>query len=156
MASDRPEPELHERIIASSHRRWRVTLVPETDLEGFAPLEFALTLPAGIGEDTFAWWLATMIGDFDAMAPKMAEYGGTEEGSADLQIMGNALAELCGMHDAPDAVKQEMACWFYALGKISRLVSDYKQNSRGKDDTWHDLTVYSMMARRLQEAGRWP
>lgn len=106
--------------------------------------------------NTELWWRATAQEDFEATVPKMHEYGGTEEGSADLQIMGNALAELCGMHDAPDAVKQEMACWFYALGKIARLVSDYKQGRPGKTDTWHDLTVYSMMARRLQDTGRWP
>lgn len=103
-----------------------------------------------------AWWHSVAQADIEAMLPKITEYGGTEEGSADLQIMGNALAELCGMHGAPDAVKQEMACWFYALGKISRLVSDYKQGKPGKVDTWHDLTVYSMMARRLQAVGRWP
>lgn len=106
--------------------------------------------------DLETWWHVVAQGDIEAMLPKVAEYGGTEEGSADLQIMGNALAELCGMHGAPDAVKQEMACWFYALGKISRLVSDYKQGKPGKPDTWHDLTVYSMMARRLQAVGRWP
>lgn len=107
-------------------------------------------------EDVEEWWLDVAKADFAAMAPKVEEYGGTDTGSADLQIMGNALAELMGMHDAPDAVKQEMACWFYALGKISRLVSDYKQGKPGKPDTWHDLTVYSMMARRLQAVGRWP
>ena len=107
-------------------------------------------------ETTEHWWMRTAQGDFEASLPKIVEYGGTEEGSADLQIMGNALAELCGMHGASDAVKQEMACWFYALGKISRLVSDYKQGKPGKGDTWHDLTVYSMMARRLQATGRWP
>lgn len=94
--------------------------------------------------------------DFEQMLPKLHEYGGTGEGSSDLRVMGDALAELCGMHDAEDAVKQELACWFYTLGKVARLISDYKQGRSGKPDTWHDITVYSMMARRLQETGRWP
>jgi hypothetical protein len=107
-------------------------------------------------DDIEAWWLHVSMKDLDAARPKIDEYGGAGEGSSDLRVMGDALAELCGTHDAPDAVKQELACWFYALGKVSRLISDYKQGKPGKADTWHDLTVYSMMARRLQETGRWP
>lgn len=105
---------------------------------------------------TEGWWQRTAQSDFEQSLPKITEYGGVQEGSADLQIMGFALAELVGMHDAPDAVKQEMACWFYVLGKVARLVSDYKQGKPGKADTWFDITVYSMMARRLQAEGRWP
>lgn len=102
------------------------------------------------------WWLETVRDDLRRALPKIEEYGGAGEGSADLRVMGDALAELCGMRDADDAVKQELACWFYALGKISRLISDYRQGKPGKPDSWHDLTVYSMMARRLQDTGRWP
>lgn len=103
-----------------------------------------------------AWWQATAQSDFDRTAPKTQEYGGVGDGSADLRTMGYALAELCGMHDAPEPVKLELACWFYALGKVSRLISDYKQGRPGKADTWFDLGIYTMMARRIQETGRWP
>lgn len=102
------------------------------------------------------WWSETSLADREQMAPKIEEYGGTSEGSADLRIMGFALAELRVPEGASDAVKQEIACWFYTLGKVARLVSDYNQGKPGKPDTWHDLTVYSMMARRLQATGRWP
>jgi hypothetical protein len=50
----------------------------------------------------------------------------------------------------------ELACWFYVLGKVARLVSDYMAKRSGKDDTWHDITYYSMMARRIKEVGTWP
>lgn len=121
------------------------------------PVEEAEALAAAFDRDnTEVWWRETAQHDYEAALPKIAEYGGAGEGSSDLRVMGDALAELCGMHDAPDAVKQELACWFYALGKVSRLISDYRQGKSGKPDTWHDLTVYSMMARRLQETGRWP
>lgn len=103
-----------------------------------------------------AWWLDVAQADLDAAVPKAAEYGGLGDGSADLRVMGYALAELAGMHDADDAVKMELACWFYALGKVSRLISDYKQGRPGKADSWHDLRVYAMMAARLQETGQWP
>lgn len=102
------------------------------------------------------WWASTGFQDHNKTVPKAEEYGGVNDGSADLRTMGYALAELCGLHDAPEAVKLELACWFYALGKISRLISDYKAGKPGKADTWFDLTVYSMMARRIQETGRWP
>lgn len=103
------------------------------------------------------WWLRLAVSDSVATMPKAMEYGGAvTDGSADLRVMGYALAELAGMHDAPEAVKLEMACWFYALGKIARLISDYKAGRSGKSDTWMDLGVYTVMARRIQETGRWP
>ena len=106
--------------------------------------------------DLEAWWQSVTMKDYDDMAPKIEEYGGTGEGSADLRIIGDNLAELMGWHDAPDAVLQELGCFFYLQGKIARLISDYKQKKPGKADTLHDITVYSMMIRRLQDAGRWP
>lgn len=102
------------------------------------------------------WWSATTRNDMRQAIPKIDEYGGTLEGSADLRVMGFALSELRMPPGSSPEVQQEVACWFYALGKVSRLISDYNQGKPGKPDTWHDLTVYSMMARRIQEAGRWP
>lgn len=107
-------------------------------------------------ESLTAWWLMTSARDLWAQTPKMHEYGGKGGGSSDLTVMGDALGEFSDMHDAPDAIKQEMSIWFYVLGKVSRLISDYKQKRQGKADTWHDITVYSMIARRIQEHGRWP
>lgn len=106
--------------------------------------------------DLVEWWLSTAMNDLLQATPKAAEYGGAGEGSADLRLIGDNLAELLGMRDAGDAVKQELGAWFYMQGKVARLVSDYQQHKPGKPDTWHDATVYSMMARRLQETGRWP
>lgn len=119
-------------------------------------ISFNFTVPVGIDAELLRWWLNTALEDFLKTAPKVSEYGGQGEGSSDLRVMGDALAELCGMRDAPEPVKEELACWFYAVGKCSRLISDYKQGQAGKPDTWFDLGVYSMMARRLQATGRWP
>ena len=112
--------------------------------------------PVGVDPELFRWWMDTAWDDLAKTAPKTTEYGGKGDGSSDLRVMGDALAELCGMRAAPDAVKQELACWFYALGKVSRLISDYKSGQPGKPDTWFDLEVYAKMARRLQQQGRWP
>jgi hypothetical protein len=109
-----------------------------------------------VDADLARWWLDLAVGDLIATMPKTQEYGGNQEGSADLRVMGYALAELAGAHGAPESVKMEMACWFYALGKIARLISDYQRGEKGKPDTWFDLGIYTRMARRLQEVGRWP
>lgn len=107
--------------------------------------------------ELMVWWLGTAYRDFQATMPKVQEYGGSKvEGSADLMLIGENLALLLDMHDVRDAVKQELACWFYMQGKIARLVSDYQHHRSGKADTWFDAVVYGMMARRLQVAGRWP
>lgn len=118
--------------------------------------EVAVTIPDGLF-DTFAWWIATAAEDAKATFPKSAEYGGTvRTGSVDLMLIGEILALLLDMRDATSAVKQELGVWFYLQGKIGRLVSDYQQHRPGKADTWFDSTVYTMMARRLQETGEWP
>jgi hypothetical protein len=49
-----------------------------------------------------------------------------------------------------------MAIAFYLLGKATRVFGAYQRGGRPSDDTWHDLTVYSMMARRVRETGGWP
>jgi len=107
-------------------------------------------------ESTAKWWLQTAILDFDAAVPKIAEYGGVGSGSADLKSIGYDLALLLNWDGVPEAVQQELGVWLYTKGKIARMISDYQQHKPGKADTWHDATVYSMMARRLQEVGQWP
>jgi len=103
------------------------------------------------------WWLKTAYEDFVRTVPKIDEYGGTMNiGSADLILIGENLAVLLGMHNASDAVKQELGVWFYMQGKVARLVSNYHKQEPGKADSWFDATIYCMMARRLQEVGRWP
>lgn len=113
-------------------------------------------LEVGDDLDLVSWWFQTATQDLVAALPKVEEYGGSHQGSADLEVMGDALAVFAGMKGGTSAVFQEMACWFYVLGKVSRLISDYRAGRSGKADTWHDISVYSMMARRLQECGRWP
>lgn len=112
--------------------------------------------PSGPLVEAAEWWMSTAGKDFMAAVPKALEYGGTQGGSADLRLMGDNLAELLGWRGISDAVKQELAVWFYVQGKAARLVSDYQQKRPGKADTWYDLSVYSMMARRLQAVSRWP
>jgi hypothetical protein len=114
-----------------------------------------------VAAELFEWWINTAFEDFIATVPKMLEYGGDPHqrpGSADLRIIGEGLMELLGweINEETQAVAQELGCWFYTLGKGGRLISDYQQRRSGKPDTWFDKTIYSMMARRIQQVGRWP
>ena len=104
------------------------------------------------------WWLRVTIEDLRATIPKMIEYGGVEgqSGSADLIVMGDAQAELMGHHDMDPPWKQALACWFYLLGKVARMVSNFKRRDWPKQDTVHDARVYLMMIQRLADRGRWP
>lgn len=116
-------------------------------------------IPSGLAGELKRWWLDQAEADYDATVPKMLEYGGDTHRSSDLEVMGDALIELLGwdafaLETRP--VAQELGAWFYALGKTARLVTDYKQGRPGKADTWFDLTVYCMMARRIQQTGAWP
>lgn len=108
-------------------------------------------------KETEIWWQNVSQSDYEGMLPKVGEYGGaTEAGSTDLRIMGFALSQLHMPPKTPEAVQQEATCWMYALGKVARLINDYNRGEPGKADSWHDATVYTMMARRLQTTGRWP
>lgn len=95
-----------------------------------------------------AWWEETFKGDFDAMAPKVGEYT-----ASDLILMGQFMEHWLGLKPGSGA---EAACMFYALGKVARAVSAYKEGRLPSEDTLHDLTVYSMMARRIRATGQWP
>jgi hypothetical protein len=108
--------------------------------------------------ELLTWWIDVTMNDLRATLPKMAEYGGVDgqEGSADLIVMGDAQAELMGHHDMPSAWKQALACWFYLLGKVARMVSNFKRRDWPKQDTVHDARVYLMMIERLAAKGRWP
>ncbi len=112
--------------------------------------------PEGVDEELFQWWMDCSYEDLARTAPKAAEYGGTAGPATDLLLIGRNLAELCGLHEADDALLMELGVWFYMQGKVARLVADYQQKRPGKADTWFDAEIYAKMARRIQETGQWP
>lgn len=103
------------------------------------------------------WWGTLSAQDADKTAPKAVEYG-----AVDLDIMGQAMVSLGGdlwngaSQEEKLAIGREMACAFYALGKVSRVFSAFQQGRAPSDDTWLDITVYSVMARRIRQTGEWP
>ena len=133
----------------------------------------ASELESGEIDRALRWWRDLAEADSRATIPKAQEYGST-----DLEMMGAAMAALikdkarenwerenAGRSNVPgieDEFREflrvagiEMAIAFYALGKAARLFSSYQQGRRPKDDTWLDLTVYSVMGRFVREHGRW-
>lgn len=92
------------------------------------------------------WWGEICDLDFQEYSRKATEYG-----SADLEIMGEAMRQLVQDEDADG---EEMAIAFYLLGKVARMFGAYAKGQEPSDDTLHDLTVYSMMARWGREVRR--
>jgi len=114
-------------------------------------------------DDLTTWWLKISGQDVDNAAGKAEEYG-----SADLEIMGQAMQGLylAATQNGPGEettdsetlrrVGLEMAIAFYNLGKAARMFGAYTRGTVPSDDTWHDAVVYPMMARRVRDTGRWP
>lgn len=102
------------------------------------------------GEDDFnvaEWWRRTNADDHLAFIPKFEEYG-----SEDLLAIGRTMADILGKKDLTDQQATELGIFFYLYGKMARWVEAVKEGRPVSDDTLHDLTVYSMMA-RLNRAG---
>lgn len=105
-------------------------------------------------EELLAWWRMTSDHDAQRTIPKAIEYG-----SIDLNIIGFALGECIpalreGRREGSTEAS-EMGIAFYLLGKIARMVSAYSEGQRPSDDTWMDVTVYSLMGRRVRDRGSW-
>ena len=97
------------------------------------------------------WWMQTAAQDLDATAPKAVEYG-----SLDLKLIGDALLRMLQWEDAPPSVGAEIGAVFMAYGKIARCLSAYSEKRLPSDDSLFDLSIYSMMMRRIRASGEWP
>lgn len=88
------------------------------------------------------WWMEMAKQDYERFVEKARAYG-----SHDLELMGATLMKM-GALDG-----EEAALAFYAEGKIARIMSAIASGRNPSDDSWFDLTIYSMMA-RLRRFGR--
>lgn len=120
-------------------------------IKGIEDLPSTDETPPGMHRELYTWWTQTTDADFQAMGPKVAEYT-----ASDLVLMGQFLEHWHGGERLPDAGGQEAAVMFYVLGKVARAVAAYKDGRLPSEDTLHDITVYSLMARRIREVGGWP
>ena len=125
-----------------------------SDLVGSAPTAASPAEPGTSVEalaDLRDWWLSTAQADMAMVVPKAVEYG-----SVELEEMGAALARMMGRSDLSAARRVELACWFYAMGKMQRWTAAVTRGEFVSDDTLTDLGVYTLMVRRAREAGTWP
>lgn len=125
-----------------------------SDLVGSAPTAASPADPGTSVEalaDLRDWWLSTAQADMAMVAPKAVEYG-----SVELEEMGATLARMMGRSDLSRARRVELACWFYAMGKMQRWTAAVTRGEFVSDDTLTDLGVYTLMVRRAREAGTWP
>lgn len=125
-----------------------------SDLVGSAPTAASPADPGTSVEalaDLRDWWLSTAQADMAMVAPKAVEYG-----SVELEEMGAALARMMGRSGLSRARRVELACWFYAMGKMQRWTAAVTRGEFVSDDTLTDLGVYTLMVRRAREAGTWP
>lgn len=94
------------------------------------------------------WWAAVAEADLQSFYPKWKEYG-----SHDLAVFGQFLADMKGWEGLSHDQLTELGCFGYLLGKVARAAEAYTDKRFPSDDTLHDLSVYSLMARRTREGG---
>ena len=103
------------------------------------------------GQTLYDWWVSTSRKDAQKVVPKAAEYG-----SESLVALGRALEGLMGSEGHGEASASEVAIFVYLTGKMARWAAAIKRGDKVSDDTLLDITTYSMMARRIRDAGAWP
>ena len=99
-------------------------------------------------QDIKPWWLGTGLADYESFGPKLAEYG-----AGDLVAIGQQMAGIAG-REVDEQQAAELGVFFYLFGKMARWAEALEQGRAVSDDTLHDITVYSMMARRIRQTGR--
>lgn len=105
--------------------------------------------PEAIEEDLRAWWETTSEHDLEETVPKAVAYG-----SESMVEYGRTLGRLSGRR-LSDAEALEWAIFAYMQGKMGRWLAALQRGERCDGDTLKDLTVYSKMARKVQETGMW-
>lgn len=105
--------------------------------------------PEAIEEDLRAWWETTSEHDLEETVPKAVAYG-----SESMVEYGRTLGRLSGRR-LSDAEALEWAIFAYMQGKMGRWLAALQRGERCDADTLKDLTVYSLMARKVQDTGMW-
>jgi hypothetical protein len=105
--------------------------------------------PATVESDLRAWWETTSEQDLEETVPKAVEYG-----SQSMIDYGRTLARVAG-RKVTDAEALEWAIFAYMAGKLGRWTAALQRGEKVSDDTLKDLTIYSLMARKVRETGEW-
>ncbi len=130
-----------------------------------------MTIPANVTEDVAAaladderaemsalhlWWQEEATEDAELCLAKLFEYG-----SSDFDIMAQSMIAVGGgaWSGATDSDKarigREMAILFYLQGKVARAFGALQKGRVPSEDTYNDITRYSMILRRVRQTGKW-
>ena len=96
------------------------------------------------------WWMMTANEDANLIVRKYEGYG-----DHSLTGLGRELAELTG-REATRGQMQQLAIYYFLLGKMARLKNALLKGEQASDDTWQDITCYAMMGRKIQQHDGWP
>lgn len=102
------------------------------------------------------WWAASSQADAESCLAKLYEYG-----SSDFDIMAQSMiavggAAWTGAADQDKArIGREMAVLFYLQGKVARAFGALQKGRIPSNDTYDDITRYSMILRRVRQTGKW-
>lgn len=102
------------------------------------------------------WWADLAQKDAESCLAKLYEYG-----SSDFDIMAQSMIAVggsawSGASDVDKArIGREMAVLFYLQGKVARAFGALQKGRVPSNDTYDDITRYSMILRRIRETGKW-
>lgn len=107
---------------------------------------------AQVAQELTAWWMGQAREEIEATVDKAVEYG-----QRSMVTLGHALMDLAGVDPdlRDEALAIEMAIAFYVQGKLARCFAAYARGQRAKGDNWDDIAVYSRMAQRVRQTGKW-
>jgi hypothetical protein len=101
--------------------------------------------PVKTADELVEWMVNTVREDIESIIPKVMEYGAT-----DLEALGVTL-----FPDGEPGGQIAAGCAFYLMGKAARAAAAYREGREASEDTWKDITVYSLMGRFGIEHGYW-
>lgn len=115
--------------------------------------------PTTLADQLGQWWRDRAESEIGQTVAKATEYSGTVGGlPLDLVNQGRewVFASNRDLADYTDAQLAEIGIWSYMIGKLGRWSSALRNGRMVSDDTLLDLGVYTRIAQRIREKGRWP
>lgn len=138
---------LEEEAKKRAERKAQITKDPDS----FVKASFSEDVP-----DLIRWWVTQSATDIMSTQEKVQEYGGYN-----MVFVGRALLDFArnakNLPEHPsDGYLQELAVWFYEVGKLGRALVALQNGTTPSDDTVLDVGYYAMMMRRMRQNGQWP
>lgn len=81
---------------------------------------------------------------------KAAQYG-----SADLDLIGRAMLLMMPEERRDERMALLLGISFYLTGKVARIFGQIERGETPDQDSFYDANVYSMMALRVLQEGKW-